>query len=103
MDDFSKGMITSLLVEENRKKEKKNEMEKQIKINFCLPDGKTVTVKENVSIEVGYLKLELSKKLQKPYDKIHLTYNKNIMLDPLSVIDIIKTNLDTINICVNYC
>ncbi|CAD2093070.1 conserved Plasmodium protein, unknown function [Plasmodium vinckei] len=100
MAHFFKGSI-SLPMEED--KEKKNiENEEQIKILFHLPNGDIETVYENLSIEVGYLKLKLSKSLQRPYDKFNLLYNNNIMIDPLSIIDIIKAKRESIDIYVNF-
>ncbi|KAI4841218.1 hypothetical protein MKS88_000456 [Plasmodium brasilianum] len=100
MEELSRDM-TLHLKDENKKKEKKIETENIIQINFHLPDGSIRTHNEKASIEVGYIKLRLSKKLQIPYDKINLIYNNNIMLDPLSIIDIIKTDLDIIDIYVS--
>ncbi|CRG98047.1 conserved Plasmodium protein, unknown function [Plasmodium gallinaceum] len=101
MDEFSKGIVFPLKGE-NIEKEKKIEVENHIQINFHLPCGNTEVMYEKASIEVGYLKLMLSKKLQKPYNQIKLTYNNNVMLDPLSIIDIIKEKFQFIDIDVNY-
>ncbi|CRG98411.1 conserved Plasmodium protein, unknown function [Plasmodium relictum] len=102
MDEISKGIVFPLKEENIEKEKKKVELENQIQINFHLPCGNTVVMHEEASIEVGYLKLILSRKLQKPYNQINLAYNNNIMLDPLSVIDIIKEKSSIIHIDVNY-
>ncbi|KJP89337.1 hypothetical protein AK88_01003 [Plasmodium fragile] len=74
-----------------------------LQICFHLPNGETLTMLENGGIEVGHLKLKLSKLLGKPYQQIFLTYNNMSMLDPLSIIDVIKkSNLQDIHIEVGY-
>ncbi|GAB64418.1 hypothetical protein PCYB_011510 [Plasmodium cynomolgi strain B] len=74
-----------------------------LEICFHLPNGETLTMQENRGIEVGHLKLKLSKMLGKPYQQIFLTYNNMSMLDPLSIIDVTKkVNLQKIDIEVGY-
>ncbi|EUD66661.1 hypothetical protein C922_02982 [Plasmodium inui San Antonio 1] len=74
-----------------------------LEISFHLPNGETLTMLENAGIEVGHLKLKLSKLLGKPYQQIFLRYNNMSMLDPLSIIDVTKkANLQKIDIEVDY-
>ncbi|CAA9986146.1 conserved Plasmodium protein, unknown function [Plasmodium knowlesi strain H] len=75
----------------------------ELEICFHLPNGETLTMMENGGIEIGHLKLKLSKLLGKPYQKISLTYNNMSMMDPLSIIDVIKmASLEKIHIEVGY-
>lgn len=77
--------------------------EEDVEICFHLPNGETLTLKENGGIEVGHLKLKLSHLLGKPYQQIFLTYNNMAMLDPLSIIDVTgRANLQKIHIEVGY-
>ncbi|GAW78916.1 hypothetical protein PGO_010640 [Plasmodium gonderi] len=115
MDEFSKGMMSLPLQEKKDKLKKPIETMKQIQskrdipnkqdveLFFNLPSGETLTLVENGGIEVGHLKLKLSKKLEKPYEQILLIYNDVAMLDPLSIIDVIKErDLGRVDIHVRY-
>lgn len=80
----------------------KDDSEELVKFIFLMPSGKTETIYEKMSTQVGYFKVVFSEKFNIPYKNINLLYNKKSMLDPLSIIDIIKEDLKTIEIEVQF-
>lgn len=75
---------------ETKEDDKYSHLGPEIKCEIDLPSGQFWDKTFRLGMTVGYVKVQVSNRLQLPYDDIDLYFNGKLMPDPLSLSDFPK-------------